>query len=94
MTNLLFGVSYLGTNYCGWQKQDNALAIEEVIENAIYEITNQKVDIFASGRTDAGVHAIEQCFNAKLNFEQIKKITYGTKQQTPSGYKNIVGKTS
>lgn len=83
MTNLLFGVSYLGTNYCGWQKQDNALAIEEVIENAIYEITNQKVDIFASGRTDAGVHAIEQCFNAKLNFEQIKKLPMALNSKLP-----------
>ena len=72
--NILFGVSYVGTNYAGWQRQDNALGIQEVIENALQQITGKYVEIFASGRTDAGVHAYEQCFNAQLDFKDVKKL--------------------
>ena len=57
MKNILFGVSYLGTNYAGWQKQNNALGIQEVIENAMQELGIKNAEVFASGRTDAGVHA-------------------------------------
>ena len=84
MKNILVGVSYLGTNYSGWQRQDNALGIQEVIENAFEEITNQKVEIFASGRTDAGVHAIEQCFSCKTKFADVKKLPLALNSKLPS----------
>lgn len=63
-------VSYDGYNYAGWQKQENALGIQQIIEEALYKITNEKVDVVASGRTDAGVHALGQVFH----FETNKKI--------------------
>jgi len=66
--NILVGVAYKGTNYAGWQRQNNALGIQEVIENALEEISQEKCEIFASGRTDAGVHALEQCFSVKTKF--------------------------
>ena len=84
MKNILVGVSYLGTNYAGWQRQDNALGVQEVIENAFEEITNQKIEIFASGRTDAGVHALEQCFSCKTNFADIKKLPLALNSKLPS----------
>lgn len=74
MKNILFGVSYLGTNYAGWQKQDNALGIQEVIENAMKRIGIKNPVVYASGRTDAGVHAIEQCFNASVSFSDVAKL--------------------
>ncbi len=83
MKNILMGVSYLGTNYAGWQKQDNALAIQEVIENALYEICGTAVETFASGRTDAGVHAYEQCFSCKLNFKDIKRLPIALNTKLP-----------
>ena len=83
MQNVLFGVSYLGTSYAGWQRQDNALSIQEVIESAFEQICNKKVEIFASGRTDAGVHAIEQCFNAKINFQPIQKLPLALNSKLP-----------
>lgn len=46
-------VSYDGFNYAGWQKQENALGIQQVIEEALYKITKENVDVVASGRTDA-----------------------------------------
>jgi len=83
MQNLLFGVSYLGTNYAGWQKQNNALSIQEVIENALEELGGKRIEIFASGRTDAGVHAYEQCFSAKLNFKDFNKLPLALNSKLP-----------
>lgn len=42
----------------GWQKQPNKLNIQGTIENAIKQITQEEIELIASGRTDAGVHAI------------------------------------
>lgn len=56
-------VSYKGTNYSGWEKQVGQLGIQEVIEKAISKILNQEINIYASGRTDAGVHARGQTFH-------------------------------
>lgn len=51
----------------GWQKQPNKLNIQGEIERAIELITGEQVDLTASGRTDAGVHAIAQVANFKTN---------------------------
>ena len=84
MQNILFGVSYIGTMYAGWQRQDNALSIQEVIETAIEQICGKKTEIFASGRTDAGVHAYEQCFSAKLDFKPIEQLPLAINSKLPS----------
>ena len=61
----------------GWQKQPNKLNIQGEIERAIYEITGEKVELNASGRTDAGVHAIGQVANFKTNSNiKTEKIAY------------------
>ena len=45
-------------NLIGWQKQPNKLNIQGEIERAIFEVTGEEVNLIASGRTDAGVHAL------------------------------------
>lgn len=65
-------VSYDGTAYQGWQKQENALGIQTVIENALEKIHGGRTPIVASGRTDAGVHARGQVFH----FQGRKDINY------------------
>lgn len=55
-------VSYLGKNYCGWQSQCKGDSIQEKIEEAIFKISHQKVNVIGSGRTDAGVNASGQVF--------------------------------
>lgn len=65
MKNIILNISYDGSNYSGWQRQNNANSIQETIENAIYKITDEKVDLIASGRTDSGVHALGQIANFK-----------------------------
>ena len=51
----------------GWQKQPNKLNIQGEIERAIQGITGEEVELIASGRTDAGVHALGQVANFKTN---------------------------
>ena len=51
-------IEYDGKKFNGWQKQPNKPNIQGEIENAIKEITGEEVDLIASGRTDAGVHAL------------------------------------
>ena len=53
-------LEYDGTAYCGWQRQLNGVSIQQVLEEAVACIIGEKVPIIASGRTDAGVHAINQ----------------------------------
>ncbi len=54
-------------NLIGWQKQPNKLNVQGNIEKAIYQVTGEEVELFASGRTDAGVHAFGQVANFKTN---------------------------
>ena len=54
-------------NSIGWQKQPDKLNIQGSIELAIEQITGEKVELNASGRTDAGVHALGQVANFKTN---------------------------
>lgn len=65
MKNILITIEYDGTNYCGWQRQNNGMSIQEKIEDAIYNVTGDKIRIYGSGRTDAGVHAFAQTASFK-----------------------------
>lgn len=56
-------VAYDGSNYAGWQKQENALGIQSVIEKCLSKIYKMDIEIVASGRTDAKVHAYGQVFH-------------------------------
>ena len=56
-------VSYDGSNYHGFQSQKNAIGIQEVIEKALKNMTQQTIKIHSAGRTDKGVHAIAQSFH-------------------------------
>lgn len=53
-------ISYKGTAYSGWQIQKNALSVQEVIEKALSVSLREKIEIIGSGRTDTGVHALQQ----------------------------------
>ena len=50
-------LSYNGKNYAGWQRQNNAISVQEVLEDNLSKILNNKIEIVGCGRTDAGVHA-------------------------------------
>lgn len=60
MRNILLTISYDGTNFCGWQKQDNQRTVQGEIEKALEIVHKTKIDLHGSGRTDSGVHAAAQ----------------------------------
>ena len=53
-------LQYDGSGYSGWQRQKNAVAVQEILERSLLKITHHCVKTFAAGRTDAGVHASGQ----------------------------------
>ncbi len=57
MRTLRFTLAYDGTNYSGWQRQANALTVQELVENALTKLCKETIKVVGSGRTDAGVHA-------------------------------------
>lgn len=65
MRNFKMIVEYDGAAYCGWQRQPNGTSIQQILEEAVGRITSDKVTLIGSGRTDAGVHAINQVANFK-----------------------------
>lgn len=63
MRNLRLVLQYEGTDFHGFQRQRNALTVQEVIEEKLARITGETVRVNAAGRTDAGVHATGQVIN-------------------------------
>ena len=61
--NFRLTIEYDGTGYHGWQVQPNGSSIQQEIESALEKMTQQKIRLLASGRTDAGVHALGQVAN-------------------------------
>jgi len=53
-------IEYDGTNYAGWQRQENALAVQQVVEDKLRRLTKEQIIIHGASRTDAGVHALGQ----------------------------------
>jgi tRNA pseudouridine38-40 synthase len=63
MRNIKLTIEYDGTNYCGWQVQDNGPTIQGSLEKALLSVTGESITVHGSGRTDAGVHARGQVAN-------------------------------
>ena len=60
---ILLTVSYDGTNYAGWQLQENAVAVQQRVEEALERLIHTPVRVTGASRTDAGVHALGQRFH-------------------------------
>ena len=75
-------IEYAGTNFRGWQVQKKGKTIQGLIQEKISKLLKEKILLFGSGRTDAGVHAIEQSahFDCKTEINQtvkfLKSINY------------------
>jgi len=63
MKNIKLIIEYDGTEYAGWQRQTNALSVQQVIEDALNTLTGSNIELTGSGRTDSGVHARGQVAN-------------------------------
>ena len=66
----LIYLKYIGTNYCGWQVQNNALSVQTVVQDAVEKVFCHRPDIKGCSRTDSGVHANMYC----AHFDSEKEI--------------------
>ena len=77
MRNILLTISYDGTDFCGWQRQDCGevknccRTVQGEIEKVLEKIHKEPVTLYGSGRTDSGVHALAQSANFISNIDSI-----------------------
>jgi tRNA pseudouridine38-40 synthase len=70
MTRYKLTIEYDGRPYVGWQRQSNGVGIQQVIEEAIFGFSGERVSVNGAGRTDAGVHATGQVAHIDLSCER------------------------
>lgn len=87
-------IAYVGTDYAGWQRQDNALAVQQAVEEALAAVLGRplgpRVTVHGAGRTDAGVHARGQVAHLTLHpvdtpsSEVCRRLVFGTNRHLPA----------
>lgn len=77
-------IAYDGTNYCGWQIQDNGITIEEILNTKLSELLKEDIVIIGASRTDSGVHALANVavFDTQTRIPP-EKISYALNQRLP-----------
>ena len=66
MNRYFFEIAYHGKNYSGWQTQANATGVQEVVEDALSKLLRTPTKVVGSGRTDTGVHCVQQFFHSDI----------------------------
>ena len=84
MKRIKLTVAYDGTNYCGWQIQDNGITIEEVLNRELSKLLQEDIKIIGASRTDSGVHALGNIavFDTTSRMPA-EKISYALNQRLP-----------
>ncbi len=67
LRRVLLTVSYDGTGYSGWQRQENAMSVQQRLEEALVKALKVKTAVTGASRTDAGVHALSQAAHFDTN---------------------------
>lgn len=77
-------VAYDGTNYCGWQMQDNGITIEEVLNRELSALLKEDIKVIGASRTDSGVHALGNVavFDTETRIPA-EKISFALNQRLP-----------
>lgn len=74
--NIKLTIEYNGKNYLGWQRQKNKPSIQQTIEDSLQVLfPKDKIKLNGAGRTDAGVHALNQVANFRLNAVSMKNFS-------------------
>lgn len=78
-------VAYDGTNYSGWQLQKNAVTIEQKINEALFDLLGEEIQVIGASRTDAGVHSLGNVCVFDTNTRMpAEKISYALNTRLPS----------
>ncbi len=79
-------LEYDGSRFCGWQKQANAITVQETVERALSRIADEPVTASAAGRTDSGVHAGAQVIHFDTHSKRsLHSWLRGANTQLPEG---------
>jgi len=77
-------IAYDGTNFNGFQRQNNGRTIQEELEKTISKMTSQPIKVHGSGRTDAGVHALGQVIHFDFPYERpLERMRFALDTQSP-----------
>lgn len=78
-------IAYDGTNYCGWQIQENGMTVEQIINEKLGELLGEEIAVIGASRTDSGVHALGNVavFDTKTRIPA-EKISFALNQRLPA----------
>ncbi|HEY8399237.1 MAG TPA: tRNA pseudouridine(38-40) synthase TruA [Flavihumibacter sp.] len=76
MNRYFLELSYMGGNYAGFQRQENAITVQSEVEKAFQTLLRQPVELTGSSRTDAGVHALQNYFHFDIDREIRPSLLY------------------
>lgn len=81
---IAMGIEYDGTNYVGWQFQDNGLSVQAVVEEALGKVADHRLRVICAGRTDTGVHALGQVVHFDTSASRSERSwVFGTNTHLP-----------
>jgi len=95
VTNILLTVSYLGSEFAGWQRQANAVGVQQRLEEALERLLGQGVRTVGAGRTDAGVHADAQAVSLALRRAfPLAGLVHGTNHHLPESIRVLAARAA
>lgn len=93
MRRIVLKLDYIGSAYCGWQRQIGVDSVQSRVEEALLRLTGENVTVTASGRTDAGVHALGQIIHFDTNSNiPVKNFMTGLNHFLPSDIRVLQAK--
>ncbi len=93
MRRIKLTLDYIGSAYCGWQRQPGLDTVQSRVEEALKKLTGESVTVTASGRTDAGVHALCQVIHFDTNSNlPVKNFMTGTNHFLPADIRILKAK--
>ncbi|MFK5970507.1 MAG: tRNA pseudouridine(38-40) synthase TruA [Candidatus Marithrix sp.] len=91
---IALGIEYAGNDFFGWQIQPQLRTVQGCVETALSKVANHPVKVFCAGRTDTGVHALEQVIHVDVNVERPKNAwILGTNSNLPKDISVLWAKT-
>ena len=76
MTKFKVTIEYDGTNFVGWQKQNNGPSIQQSLEQALEAFSGEKIEVVGAGRTDSGVHALSMVAHIDLKTDKFLSLIH------------------
>lgn len=85
LKRIFLKIAYDGTNYCGWQIQENGITVEQIINEKLGELLGEEIAVIGASRTDSGVHALGNVavFDTETRIPA-EKISFALNQRLPA----------